>query len=137
MDQLCGICGGRPAGFATFRAAIVILIGIRVQTRAGLFCRACGLAVFREQQKLTLAAGWWGIPALAAPITLLLNLNNLQSLERLPPPQFPPEAPVDAGPRYGRPLPPGKPVSQSAVIAVPIVLFGLLLVLCCGGRFLS
>jgi len=135
--QLCGVCGGGPAAFATFRAVIVILIGLRTQTRSGWFCRDCGLTTFREQQKYSLAAGWWGIPALATPIIVLMNLSEVDKVKHLPQPRYAPERPEGAGARYGRPLRPGTPVSQSPVIIIPIVLAGLLLLLCCGPRLFS
>lgn len=134
--SLCGICGGGPAAYASFRAVVVILIGFRSQTRAGWFCRDCGLTIFREQQKFSLAAGWWGIPALVTAIALLTNANEADKVRRLPGPRHLAEPPAGAGKRYGRPLHPGKPVPQSPVIAIPIILIGLLLVLCCGPRFL-
>jgi hypothetical protein len=133
----CEICGGGPAAYASFRAVIVILIGFSSRTRAGWFCRDCGLSIFREQQKFSLAAGWWGIPALATLIALLTNANQAETIKRLPAPRHQAEPPPGAGSRYGRPLHPGRPVPQSPVIAIPIILFGLLLLLCCGPRLFS
>ena len=133
---LCGVCGGGPTAYASFRAVVVILIGLRVRTRSGRFCRDCGLAIFREQQKFTLVAGWWGIPALATPIFALMNVGQLDQFHRLPAPRYVTEPPPGIGNRFGRPLPPGRPVSQSPAIVVPILLAVLFLVLCCGPRFL-
>ena len=135
--SLCGICGGGPAAYASFRAVTVILIGFSSQTRSGWFCRDCGLTVFREQQKFTLAAGWWGIPALVTVIALVTNGNEADKVRRLPAPRHLAEPPAGAGNRYGRPLRPGTPVPQSPVIAIPIILCGLVLFLCCAPRLFS
>lgn len=130
----CSICGGYPAAEATFRAVMVVVIGMGVQKRAGWYCRDCGMTNFREQTKFTLLAGWWGLPALATPIFLLLNLGDRDKIERLPRPRFLPVPPEGAGPRYGRPLPPATPVRRSPAMIVPILLGGLLLFLCLGPR---
>ena len=128
----CSICGGYPAAHATFRAVMVIVIGMSVQSRAGWFCRDCGITTFREQTKATLVAGWWGLPAVATPIFLLINISERDKIERLPPPRFLPTPPEGAGPRYGHPLPPATPVRRSPAIFIPIVLIGLVLFLCKG-----
>ena len=133
----CAVCGGTPTAYASFRAVIVILIGLSTQTRAGWFCRDCGLTIFREQQKYSLAAGWWGLPAVATVIALICNANQAETIEQLPAPRHLAESPAGAGNRYGRPLRPGPPVSRSPVLAVPIILFGLVFVLCCAGRLLN
>lgn len=128
----CSICGGLPAVAATFRAVLVAVIGMGVRRSAGWYCRDCGMTIFREQTKFTLLAGWWGIPAVATPLFLLLNLAERGKVERLPRPRFAPMPPADAGPRYGRPLPPVAPVRRSPAIIVPIVLIGFLVLLCAG-----
>jgi hypothetical protein len=109
---------------------MVLVIGMSVQTKAGWFCRNCGTTIFREQTKATLTLGWWGIPAVATPIFLLINLSQRENVSRLPAPRFPPVPPEGAGPRYGHPLPPETPVRRSPAVIVPIVLIGLVLFLC-------
>ncbi|MDI6098828.1 hypothetical protein QLQ12_09475 [Actinoplanes sp. NEAU-A12] len=132
----CDVCGGGPSAYASFRAVVVILIGFHVRTRSGGFCRDCGLAVFREQQKFTLVAGWWGIPAPAGLIALLMNASQLARINRLPPPRYDAGPPPGIGNRFGRPLRPGRPVGQSPALIVPILLAVAFLIVCCGPRFL-
>lgn len=134
---LCSICGGYPAVHVSFRAVVVIVIGMAAQTRADWFCRECGTAVFREQTKYTLVAGWWGIPAPATVVFLLLNLSERGKLQQLPAPRHLPVPPEGAGPRYGRPLPPGRPVRSSPALVVPVLLVALLLFLCVGPGLFS
>jgi hypothetical protein len=90
-----------------------------------------------------------GLPAASATfraVTVILIGIGVQTragwfcrekVSRLPAPRFPPVPPEDAGPGYGRPLPPARPVRQSPVAIVPIVLIGLLLCLCQGPRLFS
>ncbi|WP_328768993.1 LppU/SCO3897 family protein [Streptomyces sp. NBC_00286] len=88
---------------------------MRFLRREGVFCRTCGLAVFRKMQADTLLQGWWGaLSAFITPITLLMNLGALSALRRIPEPQ---------GPSWRPPLDPGKPVMKrpaGLIAAVPL-----------------
>jgi len=118
----CEVCGGEPAGLATFRSVLAFLIVWQVQTRMGFYCRDCGVAIHREMTKFTMVAGWWGFAALGALMVILMNASAAARLERLPSPAY----------RPARPLTPGPPISRSPALIGPLLLLTLVLVLCCG-----
>jgi hypothetical protein len=99
---------------------IVIMRNLR---RDGVFCRICGLAVFREMQANTMLQGWWGpLSVLITAAVLLMNLGARSALLALP-------EPTAWGGRP--PLDPGKPVMKrpAGIIAlVPLTALGLLVV---------
>jgi hypothetical protein len=117
----CKMCGGGPTVNVTLRSAVVILIAFQVATQRGFFCRDCGLATYREMTKYTLVAGWWGLPALVGLIAVLMNVSAAAKVKELPAP---------SGSIRRRPVP-GTPVSRSPALIVPILLAGLILILCC------
>jgi hypothetical protein len=130
--QTCDQCGGLPTAFGTFKTSTVIVIGVSVGTQLGDFCRDCGIAIYRSAQKTSLVAGWWGLPFLATPIVMTQNKRQVEKFLRLPAPTYDDGPVPEVGAQYGRPLPMGKPVSQSPALIVPIVLGLLILVFCCG-----
>lgn len=99
---------------------IVIMRNLR---RRGVFCRICGLAVFREMQANTMLLGWWSpLSVLITAAVLLMNLGARSALLSLPQPSA----------WGGRPpLDPGKPVMRrpaGMIALVPLSLLGLLVV---------
>ncbi|WP_033340555.1 hypothetical protein [Catenuloplanes japonicus] len=121
-QPVCDVCGGEPAGDATFRSVLSLLIAWQVSTRMGNFCRDCGVAVHREMTKFTMVAGWWGFAVLGALVVILMNASAAARLERMPSPTE----------RPGRPLVPGPPISRSPALIVPLLFLTLILVFCCG-----
>ncbi|GIE71195.1 hypothetical protein [Actinoplanes palleronii] len=113
---------------------LVIVIVFITETRSGWYCRDCGLAVYRKQQKFSLIAGWWGLPALVTLIALMQNSGQIAPFAALPAPSHDTELPPRAVARFGRPLSPGRPVSRSLALIPPILLAALFLIVCCGGR---
>ena len=99
---------------------IVVMRNLR---RQGVFCRNCGLAVFRQMQANTMAAGWWGpLSVIITVITLLMNLGARSAMLSLP------EATT---PGWRPPLDPGKPVTKRPAGMfgmIPLALFVLLIV---------
>jgi hypothetical protein len=100
---------------------ITVLIGMRVSTHKGVYCRQCGTALCRQQTKTTLVMGWWGIQGLAAPLVLLMNLYSFSKVNQLPQAGYA-FAPGTGGPQYGRPLALGTPVLRSPALVVPVLL---------------
>ncbi|MEW2130753.1 hypothetical protein [Streptomyces sp. NPDC005435] len=117
----CQVCGAAPAGAVTVRGHQGMIVFMRMLRRKGVFCRPCGLAMFRDMQANTLIAGWWGpMSALITPVVLLLNLGALSRIKKLP-------EPVTPGPRP--PLDPGRPVfrrPQGVLALIPLGLLALL-----------
>ncbi|MFG2827966.1 hypothetical protein ACGFWI_10955 [Streptomyces sp. NPDC048434] len=60
---------------------------MRFLSRRGMFCRSCGLAVYREMSAKTLWQGWWSPLSVAiTPLTLLMNLGPRGRFRKLAPP---------------------------------------------------
>ncbi|MGA7912595.1 MAG: hypothetical protein WCC30_13775 [Candidatus Dormiibacterota bacterium] len=83
---ICSICQASPAIEVTFRnprSLLMIWFG-RVH---GVLCRDCGIAKFREIQRLVLLRGWWSIPGIVvAPVALLYNTTIYFRFKKLPVP---------------------------------------------------
>lgn len=120
---VCEICGAAPAVPVTVRGHQGMIVIMRNLRRQGVFCRICGLAVFREMQANTMLQGWWSpLSVLFTAAILLMNLGVRSALLSLP-------EPTAWGGRP--PLDPGKPVMKrpAGVIAlVPLSVLGLLVV---------
>ncbi|MDF3299134.1 LppU/SCO3897 family protein [Streptomyces tropicalis] len=106
----------------TVRGHQGMLVIMRFLRRRGTLCRTCALATFRDMQADTMVEGWWGpLSVFITPVTLLINLGALSTVNRIP-------APVVPGPRP--PLNPGKPVfrrPQGILALIPLCLVGLAL----------
>ena len=116
----CQVCWGTPAAKVTFAQHIgIVVVWVNRRVR-GVFCRDCAIALFRRQMNLTLATGWWGVISffLGNPITIIYDLVQRGRIARWAPPQRPEGAPP--------PLALGRPVFLRPGIAVPIVLFVVL-----------
>ncbi|MET9437365.1 hypothetical protein [Streptomyces sp. NPDC006551] len=91
---------------------------MRTVTRRGVFCRTCGLSLYRQMTSDTLVTGWWGLLSFfVTPFVVLGNVLGARgALRRLPEP-------------YGasrQPLDPGKRVlfrGPAMLILTPIALF--------------
>lgn len=100
----CWTCGSTPAVRATIRGHQGLLVKMRFLKRDEMFCRDCGLAVFRRMQGDSLWQGWWSaLSVLINPVVLLHNLGERAKLLRL-------GAPVPGAPHA--PLDPGKPLTR-------------------------
>ncbi|MFC8588057.1 hypothetical protein ACFUGD_26415 [Streptomyces sp. NPDC057217] len=84
----CEVCGARPATAVTVRAHQGMIIIMRTVTRRGVFCRTCGLAVYRQMTSDTLLTGWWGLFSFfVTPFVVLGNAFGARAaLRRLPEP---------------------------------------------------
>lgn len=119
----CQNCGCSPAAPLSFRGHRGLLIMMTFLKESGIYCRTCGLAVFRTMTSRTLVQGWWGWSSFAiTPAILLYNLFDRAKLNKL-------TAPVPAPDGTARmPWNPGKPVYQRATIAgllVPLTAVGV------------
>jgi len=84
----CGVCGMRPARRAVLFAITGMLVGFRVARYSGLWCRACGIARFREATAHTLTLGWWSLTGLViAPVFAVVNAVQRPFLGRLADPR--------------------------------------------------
>ncbi|MGQ4601002.1 LppU/SCO3897 family protein [Nocardia sp. R6R-6] len=100
----CTVCGSTPAVHATFRAHRGLILFMQFRKHEGMFCRDCGMALFRKLQGDSLWQGWWSwLSLIINPIVLLCNLGERAQVRRLP-------APIP-GP-HSVPLDPGKPLTE-------------------------
>jgi hypothetical protein len=78
-----------------------VIMGITT-TERGVYCRDCGLAVFRKRMSATLLTGWWGIISFFTNFGAVIgNLAARSELMKLGP------ATREPGARF---LQPGRPV---------------------------
>ncbi|WP_373302741.1 LppU/SCO3897 family protein [Streptomyces litmocidini] len=98
------MCGAQPATAATVRAHQGMVVIMRTLTRRGVFCRTCGLAVYRTMTSDTLVTGWWGVFSLfVTPFVVLGNVLGARSaFRRLPEPYGALRPPLDPGRRVLR-----------------------------------
>ncbi|MFI6035229.1 hypothetical protein ACIBBD_13880 [Streptomyces sp. NPDC051315] len=120
---VCQVCGAAPAVPVTVRGHQGMIVIMRNLRRQGVFCRTCGLAVFREMQANTMLLGWWSpLSVIITGAVLLMNLGARSALLRLP-------QPTTWGGRP--PLDPGKPLMKrpaGMVALVPLTLLAALVV---------
>ncbi|MFD0593465.1 hypothetical protein ACFQZ4_13795 [Catellatospora coxensis] len=118
----CQNCGRSPAAPVSFRAHRGLILVMRFFKESGIFCRTCGLAVFRTMTSRTLVQGWWGWWSFViTPAILLYNLFDRAKLNKLTEP-----VPAPGG-MLGAPWDPGKPLHRRATIAgllVPLTVVG-------------
>jgi hypothetical protein len=100
--EACMVCGGMPATRITLRSVVAFVVMGVTSTQRGVFCRDCGLAMFRKRMSATLLTGWWGILHFFINIgAVFTNLSARSQLMRLAPPTRDPGASF---------LSPGRPV---------------------------
>ncbi len=119
-DQ-CEYCGSGPVKRVRLRRNVGLLFTRRRYGGDITLCRSCGLALFRQFQNSTMAAGWWG------PISFFINLGcvvgntlawlKVVNLDEPSPPASPVEVP------FSRPMPEGPSLFQRAGLWVTVVLF--------------
>lgn len=98
----CQVCGAAPAASVRFLKHVGMVIMWQQVSYRGVYCRDCGLAVFRQIMNKTLAFGWWGIASFFLNIyAILVNLFSWQRLRNL-------AEPVRVGDKPA--LDPGRPV---------------------------
>jgi hypothetical protein len=115
----CIVCGGTPATLITLRSVVAFVVMGVTTTQRGVYCRDCGLAVFRKRTSQTLLTGWWGIIHFFVNIFAIFNnLGARAQVMRLGPPTR------DPGAKF---LDPGRPVFLragfivTAVVAVAVI----------------
>lgn len=98
--QVCEVCGAQPATAVTVRSHQGMVVIMRTVTRRGVFCRTCGLSVYRRMTSDTLVTGWWGILSVfVTPFIVLGNLGARGALRRLPEPYGASRQPLHPGKR--------------------------------------
>ncbi|MEX0173859.1 LppU/SCO3897 family protein [Streptomyces sp. LMG1-1-1.1] len=127
----CEVCGARPAVAATVRAHQGMVVVMRTVTRRGVFCRTCGLAVYRDMTSDTLVTGWWGLFSLVVtPILVLVNFFGARAeFRRLPEPYGARRPPLDPGRRVLRRAPAMLVLTPIALVAAAVpalLLIGLI-----------
>ncbi|MFI8822394.1 hypothetical protein [Streptomyces sp. NPDC053431] len=126
----CEVCGAQPAAAATVRAHQGMVVVMRTVTRRGVFCRTCGLAVYRQMTSETLVTGWWGLLSFfVTPFVVLGNLGARSVFRRMPEPYGARRPPLDPGRRVLRRAPAMLILTPVALVllAIPaLVLLGLL-----------
>ncbi|MBV1852359.1 hypothetical protein [Catellatospora tritici] len=119
----CENCGCSPAAPMTFRGHRGMIIVMQFLKNKGVYCRDCGLAVFRTMTSRTLVQGWWGWASfIITPFILLYNLFGRLKLNKLATPVPAPEG------WAGAPWSPGRPVYQRPTIVgalVPLAVVGV------------
>jgi hypothetical protein len=119
---VCMVCGGTPATPVELRTVVALVLFGITRTFRGIYCRDCGLAMFRQRMSATLLTGWWGfIHFFINLYAILTNLSARSQLMRLAPPTRDPGASF---------LDPGRPVFLrpgfliSAGVAAVIIVAG-------------
>ncbi len=113
----CEQCGCSPARQMTFRGHRGMIVVMQFLKERGVYCRTCGLALFRTMTSRTIAQGWWGYGSfLITPFVLLYNLVGRLKLRKLGEP-----VPALDGSSTA-PANPGRPVFLRATMLVPIAL---------------
>ena len=102
LPNTCQICGGTPVAQVTLRSVVAFVIMGVTSTQSGVFCRDCGLALFRKRMSQTLLTGWWGFLHFFVNLGVIVgNLSARAHLARLAAPTR------DPGAQFLRP---GRPV---------------------------
>ncbi|MFF0741124.1 hypothetical protein ACFYVL_12065 [Streptomyces sp. NPDC004111] len=118
----CEVCGAQPATPVTVRSHQGMVVIMRTVTRRGVYCRTCGLAVYRQLTSSTLVTGWWGLLSLfVTPFVVLLNvLGARAALLRLPEPHGAVRPPLDPGRRVLHRAPAMLILTPFALVALAI-----------------
>ncbi|KQX53664.1 hypothetical protein ASE09_06145 [Streptomyces sp. Root66D1] len=108
-----------------------MVVVMRTVTRRGVFCRTCGLAVYRKMTSDTLITGWWGLFSLfVTPFVVLGNVSGARAaFRRLPEPYGARCAPLDPGRRVLRRAPAMLVLTPLALVAAAVptlLLIGLI-----------
>jgi hypothetical protein len=112
------VCGATPAIPVTLRSVVAMVVVGVTSTFRGVYCRDCGLAMFRKRMSATLLTGWWGFLHFFVNLGVIAgNLGARAQLMRLAAPMRNP------GARY---LDPGRPVFLRAgfIISAAVLLVG-------------
>ncbi|GHJ44856.1 hypothetical protein Cs7R123_21980 [Catellatospora sp. TT07R-123] len=121
----CENCGCSPAAQLTFRGHRGMVVVMQFLKNRGVYCRDCGLAVFRTMTSRTLVQGWWGYASFViTPFILLYNVFGRLKLDKMGDPVPPPEG------MWRAPWSPGRPVYLRPTIvglAVPLAVVGLII----------
>lgn len=120
--DVCMVCGGTPAARITLRSVVAFVVMGVTHTQRGVYCRDCGLAMFRKRMSATLLTGWWGFLHFFINIgAIFTNLSARSELMRLAPPTRDPSASFLTP---GRPvfLRPGFLVTVGVAVAIVIAL---------------
>ncbi|MDI1465442.1 hypothetical protein QEZ54_31185 [Catellatospora sp. KI3] len=122
----CENCGCSPAAPMTFRGHRGMIILMSFLKNKGVYCRDCGLAVFRSMTSRTMIQGWWGWASFViTPFILLYNLFGRLKLNKM-------AAPVPSPDGWsGAPWPAGRPIYLRPTIVgalVPLAVLGLIVV---------
>lgn len=56
----CQLCGSAPAAAVTLRREVGIVLVRQSHVLDGVYCRSCGISLFREMTDKTMVRGWWG-----------------------------------------------------------------------------
>lgn len=126
----CQVCGAQPAAPVTVRAHQGMVVVMRTLTRRGVFCRTCGLAIYRKMTSETLVTGWWGLLSFfVTPFVVLGNAFGARAtLSKMPEPYGAQRAPLDPGRRVLRRAPAMLVLTPVALLAAAIptlILIGL------------
>ncbi|MFD3515989.1 hypothetical protein [Streptomyces sp. NPDC058657] len=118
----CEVCGARPAAGVTVRSHQGMVVIMRTVTRRAVYCRTCGLAVYRQLTSSTLVTGWWGFFSLfVTPFVVLGNvLGARAALRRLSEPYGAVRPPLDPGRRVLRRAPAMLILAPFALVAVAV-----------------
>ena len=114
----CIVCGATPAIPVTLRSVVAMVVVGVTSTFRGVYCRDCGLAMFRKRMSATLLTGWWGFLHFFVNLGVIAgNLGARAQLMRLAAPMRNP------GARY---LDPGRPVFLRAgfIVSAAVLLIG-------------
>ncbi len=112
------VCGATPAIPVTLRSVVAMVVVGVTSTFRGVYCRDCGLAMFRKRMSATLLTGWWGFLHFFVNLGVIAgNLGARAQLMRLAAPMRNP------GARY---LDPGRPVFLRAgfIVSAAVLLVG-------------
>ena len=112
------VCGATPATQVTLRSVLALAVFGVTSTVRGVYCRDCGLAMFRQRMSATLLTGWWGVLHFFINLGVVFgNLGERARLMRLGPPM--------RNPGTGF-LDPGRPVFLRAgfIVSAAVLLIG-------------
>jgi hypothetical protein len=85
-DLWCRVCGWAPAAEAKFTTVATLYRRTRLTSRAGPFCRDCGIAVFRDLTARALPGWWYPFAFFMMPLLVGGNLLQRRTVARLEPP---------------------------------------------------
>lgn len=84
--RLCWLCQRDvPTAYVEFANIVGWIIGWSLREYKAYLCRACGEALYRQNQRSTLILGWWAMPnVLMNPFYILDNYLSYRKLRKLP-----------------------------------------------------